>query len=70
MAKTPHTDTDAPALTALDLERRIPVPEAARIKGISEDTFRRTYPELIEQLSERRQGVKVKNAIAPAKSEI
>ena len=47
----------------LERERRIPVPEAARIKGISEDTFRRTYAHLIEQVSARRQAVKIKHVI-------
>jgi hypothetical protein len=63
MARTPQT-TNAPALSDIELERRIPVSEAARIQGISEDTFRRCYPDLIEQLSERRQGVKLRNVIA------
>jgi hypothetical protein len=48
----------------LELERRIPVQEAAKLKGISEDTFRRRYPHLIEQVSPRRQAVKIKNVIA------
>jgi hypothetical protein len=47
----------------LERERRIPVSQAARIKGVSEDTFRRTYPHLIEQVSARRQAVKIKNVI-------
>jgi len=47
----------------LEKERRVSVAEAARIKGISEDTFRRNFPELIEQTSERRQGVKIKHII-------
>jgi hypothetical protein len=47
----------------LELERRIPVSEAAHIKGISEDTFRRRYPHLIEQVSARRQAVKLKHVI-------
>lgn len=47
----------------LELERRVSVPEAARIKGVSPDTFERNYPHLIEQLSPRRRGVKLKNVI-------
>lgn len=47
----------------LKLEGRVPVSEAARMKGISEDTFRRRYPHLIDQVSERRQGVKLKHVI-------
>jgi hypothetical protein len=37
--------------------RKIPVPWAAEIKGISVDGFRRYYPHLIEQASPRRQVV-------------
>jgi hypothetical protein len=47
----------------LERERRVSVSKAAHIKGISEDTFRRKYGHLIEQTSERRQGVKIKNII-------
>jgi|GEM_PF-1005337 acyl-CoA-binding protein len=48
----------------LELERRIPVAEAAHLKGISEDTFRRRYSHLIEQVSPRRQAVKIKHVIS------
>jgi hypothetical protein len=63
MANTPQT-ADTPALSAIELERRVSVPEAARIKGISEDSFRRHYAHVIEQVSPRRQAVKIKHAIA------
>jgi hypothetical protein len=49
--------------------RKIPVSQAAELKGISEDTFRRRYPHLIEQVSERRQAVTLGNVLeepAPA----
>jgi hypothetical protein len=40
-----------------ELERRkkIKVKDAAKLKAISETTFRRRYPYLIEQVSDRRQ---------------
>jgi hypothetical protein len=64
MANPPEKPGDKkPELSAVDLESRVSVPEAARIKGISPDTFERTYPHLIEKLSERRRGVKLKNVI-------
>ena len=63
MSDTPQT-TDAPALSAIELERHIPVPEAARLKGISEDSYRRHYAHLIRQVSPHRQAVKLKDAIA------
>jgi hypothetical protein len=37
--------------------RKIPVPWAAEMKGISVDGFRRHYAHLIEQVSPRRQAV-------------
>jgi hypothetical protein len=43
----------------LTRRRRVPVPYAAGVINVSEDTFRRKYPELIEQVSERRQGVEL-----------
>jgi hypothetical protein len=39
--------------------RRISVAQAAWIKAISEDTFRRHYSHLIEQITPRRQAVKL-----------
>jgi hypothetical protein len=52
-----------PALTALELERHISVPEAANIKNISVDTFKRHYAHLIEQVSPRRQSVKLRKLL-------
>jgi hypothetical protein len=43
----------------LTRKRKVPVPYAANLRGTSEDTFRREHPELIEQISERRQGVEL-----------
>jgi hypothetical protein len=60
--KRPLLETvDIPAgePTWLTRERRVPVPYAANLRGISEDAFRRNYPSLIEDISERRQGVKL-----------
>lgn len=55
-----------PEFTKLELESRISVAEAAKIKGISVDTFQRHYPHLIEKLSVRRNGVKLRHALANA----
>lgn len=56
-----------PGLSALELERRISVPEAAKLKGVSPDTFRRHYAHLIEKISPRRNAVKIRHVIAEAK---
>jgi hypothetical protein len=52
-----------PTLTALELERHIPVPEAAQLKGISVDTFKRKYSHLIRRVSTRRVAVKVRELL-------
>ena len=43
----------------LTRERRVPVSYAANLTGMSEDTFRRRHGGSIEQISERRQAVKL-----------
>ena len=53
-----------PKLSALDLERHISVPEAARLKGISPDTFKRHYAHLIRKQSTRRSTVKLRDLLA------
>jgi hypothetical protein len=63
MSDTPKI-ADTSALSPIELERRVSVTEAARIKGISEDSYRRHYSHTIEQVSPRRQAVKLKHAIA------
>jgi hypothetical protein len=52
-----------PTLTALELERHIPLAEAASIKGVSVDTFKRRYRHLIRRVSERRVAVKVRDLL-------
>ena len=47
----------------LKLESRVSVSEAARMKGISVDGFKRHYSHLIEQASPGRQVVKIKHVI-------
>jgi hypothetical protein len=48
-----------------DLERKriISVPEAAEIKNVSADTFKRHYAHLIKKLSPRRRGVMLGDVI-------
>jgi hypothetical protein len=52
-----------PSLTALDLERHISVKQAAEIKGVSQDTFKRHYPHLIRKASPRRNTVKLRDLL-------
>jgi hypothetical protein len=53
-----------PSLSALDLERHVSVPEAARLKGVSPDTFRRHYSHLVRRLSPRRCAVKLRDLLS------
>jgi hypothetical protein len=52
-----------PKLSALDLERHVSVPEAAALKGISPDTFKRHFAHLIRKPSPRRTTVKLRNLL-------
>ena len=49
--------TDPSKLSALELASDVSVDEAAKVKGISRDTFERTYPHLIKRPSARRRTV-------------
>ena len=55
---------EMPSLTALDLERHISVPEAAALKGISTDTFKRHFAHLIRKPSPRRNTVKLRDLLS------
>jgi hypothetical protein len=50
----------------LDTEsmRIVPIKEAARLKGISEDTLRRHYRHLFVKVSTRRVGMRLKDALS------
>jgi hypothetical protein len=48
------------------LAQIIPVPQAAAIKNVSVDTFKRRYPHLIREVSERRRGVRLGDLISDA----
>jgi hypothetical protein len=51
----------------LELQRVIPLRQAGEVAGISADTIRRNYPEIIVQLSPRRVGVRLRDALAIGK---
>jgi hypothetical protein len=59
------TETDrAPSFIELESVQSMPV--VTRITSLSADTIRRQYPELIVRLSERRVGMKLRDALAIA----
>jgi hypothetical protein len=60
---TPKQAEEASGLSRLELERIIPINEAARLSSLSEDTLRRRYRDKWVQLSTRRFGMRVKDAL-------
>jgi DNA-directed RNA polymerase specialized sigma24 family protein len=48
----------------LELQRVVTLREAAEICGISLDTIRRRYPQIIIKLSPRRVGVRLRDALS------
>jgi hypothetical protein len=46
-----------------DLDRIAPLKEAAKLRGVSEDTLRRTDPDKILRLSDARYGMRVRDAL-------
>jgi len=50
-------------LSALELERVAPMSEAEHLSGLSEYTLRRHFADKILNLSPRRQGMRVKDAL-------
>jgi hypothetical protein len=66
MRNTSKTDNDkgTERFSAWELESYIPIPKAAEIHGVSADTFKRHFPELVVKLSTRRVGAQLKKVIA------
>jgi hypothetical protein len=52
-----------PELSAIELEKHVSVPEAAELRGISTDTFKRHFSHLIRKVSPRREAVKLRDLL-------
>jgi hypothetical protein len=50
-------------LSQIELERIVPLSEAARLSSLSPDTLKRKFADKIVQLSARREGMRVKHAL-------
>jgi hypothetical protein len=50
-------------LSALELARIAPLSEASHLSGLSEDTLRRSHSDKLLKLSERRTGMRVRDAL-------
>ena len=48
----------------IPLEHRTKTPTAEQITGLSAETIRRRYSNLVSQMSQRRYGIKLKHALA------
>jgi hypothetical protein len=53
----------------LRLRQKIRVADAARLNAMHEDTFRKEYPELIKNVTDRIQAVELGDALAIGQSE-
>jgi hypothetical protein len=60
--------SELPNPTPIELNRIVPMPEASRLSSLHPDTLREQYPELIVQLSPKRQGMRVGHALMLRKS--
>lgn len=59
---------EAPDLTALELARIAPMPEAERLSGLSGYTLKRYHANKIVKLSPRRLGMRVRDALMLAQN--
>jgi hypothetical protein len=60
------TTAKLPELSALELEKHVSVPEAAKLRGISPDTFKRHFSHLIKKVSPRREAVRLRDLLMEA----
>lgn len=64
MKKKPHSlPAGIAGLTPLELQRKIPVAEAAAFNSVHVETFKKRYPHLVRRIGERRLFVTVHDAI-------
>jgi len=65
----PMSNPDQARLTAIELLRIVPLVEAARLAGVSVDTLQRHHADKVVRVSERRVGMRVRDALMlqPAK---
>jgi len=63
LATLPHFPELSPIDLALELNRIVPLDQAARLRGAHQDTLKRNDANRIIKLSPRRQGMRVKHAL-------
>jgi hypothetical protein len=62
-------DSTALTLTLIERLRIVPLVEAARLSGVSEDSLKRHYPEKLIRLSPRRIGMRQGDALMLGRSD-
>ena len=55
-------------LSAIELLRIVPLPEASRLSSLSDDTLKRRHKDKLIHLSNRRLGMRVKDALMLAET--
>jgi hypothetical protein len=63
-------ELDHTKLTATELQRVASLTEAARLAGVSKDTLQRHHADKILQLSPRRLGMRVRDALSLGRKKI
>jgi hypothetical protein len=63
----PKSDNSLPLPSPTELQRIARMPEAEHLSGLSEDTLRRQFPDLILKLSKRTSGMRVGDALRLSK---
>jgi hypothetical protein len=63
MARPEVTGCGTPELSAIELNRIIPLNEAVKLSSLSRDVWLRKYKDKIIRLSDQRLGVRVRDAL-------
>jgi hypothetical protein len=63
MTKKPALPTSIAGLTPLELARKIPVAEAAKINSVHVETFKKRYGHLVRKIGQRRLFVTLRDAL-------
>jgi hypothetical protein len=57
------SSNNTPLSAEIEMARIVPLKEAARLAGCSADTLKRNHPDKIVQISDRRVGMRVRDAL-------
>jgi hypothetical protein len=60
---SPTTEFKLPLSSERDLDRIVSLREASKLRNVSTDTLKRQFPDKIIQLSPRRRGMRLRDAL-------